>query len=342
MMLGNFQEVTNSSWKAGVMASADEEPKVSVVILTKNSAQTISRSIESALAQSRPPDEVLIVDGSSVDGTKDILGKYPVRIVEEPGLGFGHARNVGLNNASGDVIFFLDSDCYAELLWIDNALKALQDPEISAVTGPTLLWNKESMVARFLAFVRDRVEVSKESRLVAIAPTMNLALRKSVIQRIGMFDPTLVRGEDTDLTYRISRKEKILWDPNVRIWFKGSPTFWKASRKCVNHFIGMGQLFAKHGFKKLFVSSLLPIRGILLILTIASALLGAWPLAPGMAAVLLFDLTYKIVKMALKYRDSCIIYYLVFFTWWSLTSLAVFWGFFLGRSKAYKKINSVL
>ena len=325
-----------------VLTSLDGNIRVSVVILTKNSAATICRSLESALSQSRPPDEVVVVDGSSVDGTKDILRKYPVKIVEEPGLGFGHARNVGLNNASGDIVFFLDSDCYAEPLWIQNALKALQNPDITAVTGPTLLWNKESTVARFLAFVRDRVEISKESRLVEIAPTMNLALRKNVIETVGMFDASLVRGEDTDLTYRISRKEKILWDPSVRIWFKGSPNFWKASRKCVDHFIGMGQLFAKHGFKKLFVSSMLPIRGILLILAIASALLGAWPLALGTAAILLCDLTYKMAKMALKYRDSCIVYYLVFFTWWSLTSLAVFWGFFLGRSKAYKKINSAL
>jgi glycosyltransferase involved in cell wall biosynthesis len=324
------------------LTSSDGDLRVSVVILTKNSAATISRSLESALSQSRPPDEVVVVDGSSVDGTKDILRKYPVKIVEELGLGFGHARNVGLINASGDIVFFLDSDCYAEPLWIQNALKALQNPEITAITGPTLLWNKESTVARFLAFVRDRVEVSKESRLVEIAPTMNLALRKSVIDRVGMFDASLVRGEDTDLTYRISRKEKILWDPSVRIWFKGSPNFWKASRKCVDHFIGMGQLFAKHGFKKLFVSSMLPIRGILLILAIASALLGAWLLALGTAAILLCDLTYKMAKMALKYRDSCIVYYLVFFTWWSLTSLAVFWGFFLGKSKAYKKINSAL
>ncbi|HJX24139.1 MAG TPA: glycosyltransferase [Candidatus Bathyarchaeia archaeon] len=325
-----------------VLTSLDGNIRVSVVILTKNSAATICRSLESALSQSRPPDEVVVVDGSSVDGTKDILRKYPVKIVEEPGLGFGHARNVGLNNASGDIVFFLDSDCYAEPLWIQNALKALQNPDITAVTGPTLLWNKESTVARFLAFVRDRVEISKESRLVEIAPTMNLALRKNVIETVGMFDASLVRGEDTDLTYRISRKEKILWDPSVRIWFKGSPNFWKASRKCVDHFIGMGQLFAKHGFKKLFVSSMLPIRGILLILAIASALLGAWPLALGTAAILLCDLTYKMAKMALKYRDSCIVYYLIFFTWWSLTSLAVFWGFFLGRSKAYKKINSAL
>ena len=325
-----------------VLTSLDGNIRVSVVILTKNSAATICRSLESALSQSRPPDEVVVVDGSSVDGTKDILRKYPVKIVEEPGLGFGHARNVGLNNASGDIVFFLDSDCYAEPLWIQNALKALQNPDITAVTGPTLLWNKESTVARFLAFVRDRVEISKESRLVEIAPTMNLALRKNVIETVGMVDASLVRGEDTDLTYRISRKEKILWDPSVRIWFKGSPNFWKASRKCVDHFIGMGQLFAKHGFKKLFVSSMLPIRGILLILAIASALLGAWPLALGTAAILLCDLTYKMAKMALKYRDSCIVYYLIFFTWWSLTSLAVFWGFFLGRSKAYKKINSAL
>jgi glycosyltransferase involved in cell wall biosynthesis len=88
--------------------------KVSVILLTKNSAATIQKSLESIFQQTRQPKEVVVVDGSSSDGTLDIVKKYPVKLVSEPGLGFGHARNVGVQNDSGDIIFFIDSDCYAE------------------------------------------------------------------------------------------------------------------------------------------------------------------------------------------------------------------------------------
>jgi mycofactocin glycosyltransferase len=316
--------------------SVEVENKVSVVVLTKNSASTIERCLDSVFSQSRLPDEVVVIDGSSRDDTKSLLGKYDIRLIVEPGLGFGSARNLGVINSSGNIVFFLDSDCYAEHLWIENALRNFRRSEIVAVTGPTLLWNKDSTVARFLAFVRDRVKISMESRLVEIAPTMNLALRREVFEEVGLFDASLVRGEDTDLTYRISRSRSILWDPTVRIWFKGSPNFRIASRKCVDHFIGVGQLFAKHGFRKIFMSSFLPLRGILLVITLCSAVTGFWSLALGAGLILLGDLIYKMARMTLKYRDRCVVYYFAFFTWWSLASLAVFWGFARGVSKAYK------
>jgi len=318
------------------------EHKVSVIILTKNSVATVQKSIESIFQQTRKPDEVVAVDGNSSDGTLDIVKKYPVQLITEPGWGFGYARNLGVKNASGDIVFFLDSDCYAEPDWIENALSHFDfNPTIAGVTGRTRLWNTESGVARFLACVGGRMSMATEEKTVRIAPTMNLALRREVINEAGAFDDTLIRCEDTDLTYKISQNHRILYDPNVTIWFRGSPNLRTASRKCVRHFIGVGQLFAKHGLKSSFVRFNLPIRGFLLIAALLSIFLLPWYVPTILFSLLLAEFVYKSIKLYLRYRDPCVVYYVVFFTFWSLASLAMFYGLYLGLKNRRKPVRSV-
>lgn len=311
--------------------------RVSVILLTKDSGSTVKKSIESIFAQTRLPDEVVVVDGNSQDGTPEVVRNYPVKLVTEPGLGFGYARNLGVKKASGDIVFFLDSDCYAEPDWIENALSHFgSDPENAGVTGQTCLWNTESPVARFLAYVGGRVNMPTEMKTVKIAPTMNLALKREVIDEVGGFDDTLIRCEDTDLTYKISQNHRILYDPNVTIWFRGSPNLRVASRKCIRHFTGVGQLFAKHGFKSSFVRFNLPIRGFLLIALLLSIFLLPWYVPAVLFSILLGEFLYKSAKLYLRYRDSCVVYYAVFFTFWSLASLAMFYGLFLGLKNKRK------
>jgi len=314
--------------------------KVSVILLTKNSSETVQKSIESIFQQTRQPDEVVVVDGNSNDATLDIVKKYPVKLISEPGLGFGHARNLGVQNASGDILFFTDSDCYAEADWIEKTLPHFDsNPEVAGVTGRTSLWNTESAIARFLACVGGRMNMPKHWKYMKIAPTMNLALRREVVDKVGGFDETLIRCEDTDLSYKISKSHKILYEPNAVVWFKGSPNLGVASRKCVRHFIGVGQLFAKHGFNSSFVRFNLPIRGILLIAAVISLFLLPWYVPTVLFSLLLAEFIYKVGKLYGKYRDGCVAYYVVFFTFWSLASLAMFYGLYLGLKTGTKRLS---
>jgi len=306
--------------------------KISVILLTKNSATTVEKTLESIVAQTRKPDEIVVVDGNSKDGTIDIVKRYSIKLVTEPGLGFGHARNLGAKNAEGDIIFFIDSDCYADSKWVEKILPHFSNPRIAAVTGPTRLWNMNHGVARFLAVVGGRMNMPTSQRFVKIAPTMNFAIRREVVSEIGGFDESLFRGEDTELSYKVSKRYKILYEPEAVIWFKGSPTLRIASKKCVNHFIGVGQLFAKYGFNRLFVRFSLPVRGIILIAALVSLLLTLvqrvpWFVPALLLAWLLAEFLYKSAKMYKRYHDRCVVYYTVFFTFWSLASLAIFCGF---------------
>lgn len=307
--------------------------KTSVVLLTKNSATTVKKTLESIINQTQKPDEIVVVDGNSKDDTQDIVKQYPIKLITEPGLGFGHARNLGVKNAEGDIIFFIDSDCYADDKWIEKVLPHFSDPNIAGVTGQTCLWNTNHGVARFLACVGGRVDMPTKQQLVKIAPTMNLAIRREAILEVGGFDESLFRGEDTELTYKVTKRHKILYEPEAVVWFKGSPTLRIASKKCINHFIGVGQLFAKYGFNRLFVRFSLPVRGIILVAAVISFFLTlfqqiSWYIPTVLFAFLLAEFIYKSAKMYMRYHDRCVIYYIVFFTFWSLASLAIFYGLF--------------
>ena len=97
--------------------------KISVAIPTFNRAHLIAHAIDSVLKQTYADVEVVVIDDGSTDNTAEVVAKYGdrVRYYRQPNRGLGAARNAGLDQASGDVIAFLDSDDY----WFDFKL-ALQ------------------------------------------------------------------------------------------------------------------------------------------------------------------------------------------------------------------------
>ncbi len=99
----------------------DEQPLVSIIINNYNYAQFLSKAIDSALAQTYPKVEVLVVDDGSTDGSKEIIQQYSERvktIFKENG-GQASALNAGFFASRGDIVIFLDSDDYL----FDNAVE---------------------------------------------------------------------------------------------------------------------------------------------------------------------------------------------------------------------------
>jgi glycosyltransferase involved in cell wall biosynthesis len=94
---------------------------ISVIIPAYNAAKTIGETIDSALGQTLPPDEIIVVDDGSTDGTGDhpILAAPSVRVVRQDNAGTAAALNCGLAEANGDLIAFLDADD----LWIAEKLE---------------------------------------------------------------------------------------------------------------------------------------------------------------------------------------------------------------------------
>ena len=84
---------------------------VSVVITTYNDSQFLPEAIESALAQTVPPDEVIVVDDGSTDDPGAVVSRYPnVRLIRQANQGLAAARNTGWRAACGRYLVFLDAD----------------------------------------------------------------------------------------------------------------------------------------------------------------------------------------------------------------------------------------
>ena len=83
----------------------EKKPKISVVIPCFEQAQYLSECIESVLAQTYKPHEIIVINDGSQDETRYVAMQYPVRYIEQVNKGLASARNTGIMNATGDYIF---------------------------------------------------------------------------------------------------------------------------------------------------------------------------------------------------------------------------------------------
>ncbi|GGV59064.1 hypothetical protein GCM10010294_06750 [Streptomyces griseoloalbus] len=186
---------------------------VSVVIPAYNSARTLAACLDSVYAQTCPIHEVIVVDDGSTDATARIARGYPCTLVRhEPNRGVSAARNAGIAAATGDILFFLDSD---EALGPDSVANALEildaDPECGCAHGviaPEPLFDDgpvEHYKVLHAHWWRLRGVGEVETAFFAQA-----AVRREVFERLGGFDERLRDSEDLEFSDRLAPHWKIV------------------------------------------------------------------------------------------------------------------------------------
>jgi glycosyltransferase involved in cell wall biosynthesis len=190
---------------AGV--SAQTLPGVSVVLPVRNGAAVLAACLDSLLAQDLPPSrrEIIAVDNGSTDATARVLARYAaqVRMLAEPRRGASHARNAAIRVARHGVIAFIDADCVAEPGWLAGLLRPLAaDPGLAGVGGRILALPGAGAVARFGEEIHDHAKAIAVWHPPYII-SMGSAVRRSVLDAVGLFDQAFLRGQDVELSFRM-------------------------------------------------------------------------------------------------------------------------------------------
>ncbi len=205
-------------------------PSVSVVIPAYNLARYLPQAIDSALAQSCPAAEVIVVDDGSLDETPELLASYGdrIRILRQENRGLSAARNAGAAVARGDLLAFLDADD----VWLPTKLeKQIARFEADGGIGLAHCGVEEIDGSGNVIGCRlDGLEgwVSEDMLLfergVILGGGSGCVMLRSLFEEVGGCNPSLSTSADWDLYYRIARLRRVAFvaEPLLRYRFHAS------------------------------------------------------------------------------------------------------------------------
>jgi glycosyltransferase involved in cell wall biosynthesis len=112
--------------------------RVSVVVTVLNEAESLSRLLDSLAAQTRLPDEVVVCDGGSTDGTLPLLeaeSRLPLHVIQQPGAKISQGRNAAIEVATGAVIAVTDAGVQLSPHWLEKIVAPFEDAGTHTVAG---------------------------------------------------------------------------------------------------------------------------------------------------------------------------------------------------------------
>jgi len=221
------------------MFAHTNSPLVSVVILNWNGGDYLRRCVKSVLETDYPRNliEVIIVDNGSTDSSaKSVKKMYQqVKLIEnKKNLGFCVGNNVGIKNASGDLIILLNNDTIVDNAWIKEILKKANDPKVGIV-GCRLYFPESKVIQtigfsfKFLGYIEtigsgeeDNGQFNSVDDVDYVCGA-SLAIKKEVIAKIGLLDTKFYAfGEDIDLCYRARKAGYRVTTSNAVVYHYGS------------------------------------------------------------------------------------------------------------------------
>jgi len=207
---------------------------VTIIVPCRNEKGHIRAFLDSLLAQQLPPgveSEILIADGMSDDGTREILAGYAARfpqigILDNPQRHVSTGLNQCIRRARGAVIVRMDVHSEYATDYVAQSLRALEETGAWNVGGPAL--------TRPQGYMQTAISLAYASRFGCGGALFHNAdyegwvdtvtygcWRKQTLERLGLFDEELIRNQDDELNLRIHRAGGKVWQtPKIRSWYK--------------------------------------------------------------------------------------------------------------------------
>ncbi len=209
------------------MNSDTFKPKVSVVLPIYNGEVDLPELIRCLLAQTYPSQlvEYLLVDNNSSDRTLTLLKEYAqhcpitIHLTSENQIQSSYAaRNAGVRAASGEILAFTDADCRPQPEWLNALIAPFVNEDVVIVAGEILALPGKTLLEQYA----ERQETlsqkhTLEHKFCPYGQTANLAIRRQVLEKVGLFRPYLTSGGDADICWRILRENvgRLEFAPNA-------------------------------------------------------------------------------------------------------------------------------
>jgi len=173
---------------------------ITAIVCAYNESRLLPGCLYSLRSQTRPPDDILVINNASTDETGDVARAVPgVRVIDEPSKGLVVARETARRAAQTDIVAYIDADCRVPITWLQRIEARFEKPHAPvAVTG--LLRTYDVLVAP-----ATHAAVHYLLGAGAILYGGNFAVRRDALAAIGGFDRRIeFHGEDTNLGRRLT------------------------------------------------------------------------------------------------------------------------------------------
>ena len=191
---------------------------IAVIIPTYNHARYLADAISSTIAQTRPADEIIVVDDGSTDNPATVVDRFPrVRLIQQGNRGRSAARNAGLRTCTSSHVVFLDADDRLLPNALEDGLSyAAEHPDCAFIYGGHRdITEREDggKTSHYSPITGDSQLALMRRNLIRMQATV-VFLRDCLIE-IGGYDETLQRAEDYDLYLRLARVHPIACHPKM-------------------------------------------------------------------------------------------------------------------------------
>lgn len=227
-------------------------PPVSIVIPVKARDRYLEECLTACQQLDYPDYEIIVLP----DRKFKWQSRREIKIIPTGDIAPPEKRDIGIENARGKIIAFLDSDAYPLSQWLKYGVRYFGDHEIGAVGGPAItpptdnFWQRASgtIFSSFIVGGNSKFRYAPmPHREVEDYPSCNLLVRRSILKKIEGFNTRLYPGDDTLLCFKITQKakKKIIYDPDVVVFHHRRPLFFKHFRQLAGYALHRGYFVRK-------------------------------------------------------------------------------------------------
>ena len=189
--------------------------KISIIVPTYNEDEGLEEFLKQFEKQTLPRGnfELIVVDGDSTDGTREIAGVYADKVIIQQSKGIGGARNDGFRAAGAPIVATTDADVRLPQTWLERILEDFEDSDVVAVCGPDGPIENDSKSKLVFFVLRNIIYVGSKMGIYCTGGG-NSAFKKDAVLSIGGYKP-LPHSDDVEIAFRMKELGKIVYDRDL-------------------------------------------------------------------------------------------------------------------------------